>query len=97
MMNLALGSLTEYGFDWSVHVARDAYAHQIAQVLQEWTKGNNCCGTDAGLWPDTILMIENGEKGPVVFTRYHAGIDYPREGQAHLVDWKENHVTPKRV
>lgn len=95
MKFLALGSLTEFGFDWSVHVAEDATATEVAQALQKKTEGNNCCGTDAGLWPDRILILKNGDYGPEVFTRYHAGLEYPMEGQKHFVNWKENHVTTK--
>ena len=68
----------------------------IARILQEKTKNNDCCGSgDHGLWPDRILMIENGSNGPEVFDHYHAGLHYPKEGQTHFVDWKANHVTPQ--
>lgn len=95
-MNLAIGFVTDYGFDWSMHVDVDATPADIAIMLAEKTKGNNCCGTgDKGLWPDRILIIRNSDNdsGPEVFAQYHAGIDYPRDGQTHFVDWKKNHVT----
>ncbi len=95
-MNLALGFVTEFGFDWSARVSIALTPDGIATVLQEKTKDNNCCGSgEHGLWPDRILIIENGEDGPIVSAHYHAGIDYPRESQGPFVDWKENHVTPE--
>ncbi|KKN01674.1 hypothetical protein LCGC14_1125390 [marine sediment metagenome] len=99
-MNLVLGFVTEYGFDWSVQMFEDRTPTEIAETLQNKIKGNNCCGAgDNGLWPDRILVIENGDSDathcPRVSARYHAGIDYPRESQGHFVDWKKNHVTAK--
>ena len=97
-MNLAIGFATEFAFDWSVHISIQQIPTDIAQTLQEKTKGNNCCGTgDHGLWPDRILIIRNGDNGcgPKVSAHYHAGLDYPKEGQTHFVNWKENHVAPE--
>lgn len=94
---LAMGFATEYGFDWSVQTSF-TIPSDIAKVLELKTKENGCCGTgDHGLWPDKILIIRNGDNGPVVIHQYHAGLDYPKEGQTHFVDWKENHVTPERL
>ena len=99
-MNLALGFVTEFGFDWSVQVLAMATPTDMAVCLQTKTKGNNCCGSgEHGLWPDRILIIRNGPSDaihcPIVSAHYHAGIDYPRENQGPFVDWKENHVTPE--
>ncbi len=95
-MNLALGFVTEFGFDWSVQMFENQTPTEIAVTLQEKIKGNNCCGAgDNGLWPNRILVIKNGNNGPEVFAHYHAGIDYPRENQGPFADWKENHVTPE--
>ena len=93
-MNLALGFVTEFGFDWSIQVQHLDPPIGIARLLEEKTVGNDCCGTGSrGLWPDRILIIKNSDNGPKVCAHYHAGIDYPRESQGHFVDWKENHVT----
>jgi len=93
-MNLAIGYNTEFSFDWSLHAGEDVSPTKIALALQEKTKGNSCCGTgDHGLWPDRILILKNGDYGPEVCGHYHAGLDYPKEGQTHFVDWKKNHVT----
>ncbi|MEE9548716.1 MAG: hypothetical protein V3V68_05110 [Nitrosomonadaceae bacterium] len=95
-MNLAIGFVTEFGFDWSIQVPANILPTNIAKSLQAKTKGDNCCGTgDHGLWPDRILVIQDGLDGPEICAQYHAGLDYPKEGQTHFVDWKENHVTAK--
>lgn len=95
-MNLALGFVTEFGFDWSVSVLANTTLVDIAKILERKTKDNNCCGSgDRGLWPDRIMVIKNGDSGPEVCAHYHAGVDYPKEGQTHFVSWKENHVTTK--
>ena len=99
-MNLALGFVTEFGFDWSVQIPAESTPTEVATFLVAKTVGNECCGTgNNGLWPDRILIIKNGDSDaircPEVCAHYHAGIDYPRESQGPFVDWKENHVTPE--
>ncbi len=95
-MNLAMGFVTEFGFDWSVQIPAESTPTEVATFLVAKTVGNNCCGSNEhGLWPDRILIIKSSVSGPEVCAHYHVGLDYPRESQGPFVDWKENHVTPE--